>query len=174
MADIARREARNTPIVIHASGFDLVRRGLVASLARPGGNITGSQNLQSDTHGKRLQLLRECVPKLSRVAFLRESVTLTDVEAEARQEREYVDTAGPPRPGSPCLSRGSPRGFPRPVSRNGQEGHPWGVSNCDALHVRAPNTDRRSRGEASNCHNPYAQRVCRRGRPHVLWQQGLC
>ena len=125
MADIARREARNTPIVIHASGFDLVRRGLVANLARPGGNITGSQNLQSDTHGKRLQLLRECVPKLSRVAFLRESVTLTDVEAEARQEREYVDTAGPLGLEVHVFRAARPEDFPalfREMARKGTRG----------------------------------------------------
>ena len=75
MAAIARREAKNTPIVIHSGGLDFVRTGLVASLARPGGNITGTQNLQSDTFGKRLQILKEVVPNLSRVAWLGEDVT---------------------------------------------------------------------------------------------------
>jgi len=44
--------------------------GFVASLARPGGNVTGLSTLSPETSGKRLELLREVVPKLSRVALL--------------------------------------------------------------------------------------------------------
>ena len=46
--------------------------GFVASLARPGGNITGLSTLAPEISGKRLELLKEIVPKLSRVAVLRE------------------------------------------------------------------------------------------------------
>jgi putative ABC transport system substrate-binding protein len=74
-ARIAQAEAKNTSIVIIAAGDDLARQGLVASLARPGGNITGLQILQDEVFGKRLQLLKEVRPNLSRVAFLDESVT---------------------------------------------------------------------------------------------------
>jgi len=49
---------------------DPVGTGLVASLARPGGNVTGLSNISSELSGKRLELLREAVPGLSRVAFL--------------------------------------------------------------------------------------------------------
>ncbi len=49
---------------------DPVGSGFVASLARPGGNITGNANIQPELVGKRFELLREIVPKLSRVAFL--------------------------------------------------------------------------------------------------------
>jgi putative ABC transport system substrate-binding protein len=49
---------------------DPVRSGFVASLARPGGNITGNSNINPELAGKRLELLREIVPNLSRVAFL--------------------------------------------------------------------------------------------------------
>ncbi len=74
-ARIAKAEAQNTSIVIVAAGDDLARQGLVASLARPGGNITGLQILQDEVFGKRLQLLKEARANLSRVAFLDESVT---------------------------------------------------------------------------------------------------
>jgi putative ABC transport system substrate-binding protein len=74
-ARIAQAETKNTAIVIIAAGDDLARQGLVASLARPGGNITGLQILQDELFGKRLQLLKEVRPTLSRVAFLDESVT---------------------------------------------------------------------------------------------------
>ena len=92
LATIARLEAKNTPIVIVTSGTDLVRMGLVASLARPGGNITGSQVLQDDLFGKRLQLLKELVPRLSRVAFLNELVTLSeDLSDKERARRRQQD-----------------------------------------------------------------------------------
>ncbi len=53
-----------------AFGGDAVRRGLVADLARPGGNITGMTSIGAELYGKRLELLKETVPKLARVAFL--------------------------------------------------------------------------------------------------------
>jgi putative tryptophan/tyrosine transport system substrate-binding protein len=66
----AAREATKTiPIVMMNIG-DPVGAGLVASLARPGGNITGNTTLGPDVAGKRLQLLKEVIPSLSRVAFL--------------------------------------------------------------------------------------------------------
>ena len=56
---------------------DLVASGLVESLARPGGNITGSQLLNEDLIPKRLELLKALVPSLSKVALLREDVTIS-------------------------------------------------------------------------------------------------
>ena len=64
----AAKEATVTvPIVMVAVG-DPVRDGIVASLARPGGNITGLSSVAPELSGKRLELLKEIVPKLSRVA----------------------------------------------------------------------------------------------------------
>ena len=65
----ARDTTRTIPIVMSA-GLDPVRMGLVASLARPGGNITGLTLLAENLDGKQLELLKQAVPKLSRVAFL--------------------------------------------------------------------------------------------------------
>ena len=59
LARIASAEAKHTAIVIVGAGDDLARIGLVASLARPGGNITGSQILQDELFVKRLELLKE-------------------------------------------------------------------------------------------------------------------
>ena len=53
-----------------AAGADPVRTGLVASLARPGGNITGMSGIAPELEGKRLELLRAILPGLSRVAYL--------------------------------------------------------------------------------------------------------
>jgi putative ABC transport system substrate-binding protein len=64
----AAKEATATIPIVMAQSDDPVSDGLVASLARPGGNITGLSTLSPETSGKRLELLKEGVPKLSRVA----------------------------------------------------------------------------------------------------------
>ena len=70
-AALAVKKATSTiPIVMTASG-DAVNQGLVASLARPGGNVTGLTNISFEVAGKRLELLKEAFPKISRVAILR-------------------------------------------------------------------------------------------------------
>ncbi len=67
----AAKQATSTiPIVMGNFSTDPVRLGVVASLARPGGNITGVIDIMSDLAGKRLELLKESVPKLSQVAHL--------------------------------------------------------------------------------------------------------
>jgi putative ABC transport system substrate-binding protein len=68
----AAKHATTTIPIVMAEVGDPIRTGLVASLARPGGNITGSTILGPETGAKRLQLLKETVPKLSRVTFLLE------------------------------------------------------------------------------------------------------
>ena len=64
-----KRETQTIPIVMAISS-DPVGTGFVASLARPGGNVTGNSTISPELSGKRLELLREVVPGLSRVAFL--------------------------------------------------------------------------------------------------------
>jgi putative tryptophan/tyrosine transport system substrate-binding protein len=64
------------PIVMTASG-DPVGAGLIASLARPGGNVTGMTNQSTDLAGKHLQMLREVVPSVRRVALLVENGVTT-------------------------------------------------------------------------------------------------
>jgi putative ABC transport system substrate-binding protein len=66
---IAQRATRTIPIVMGGGG-DPVGAGLVNSLARPGGNITGVTSISSDLSGKRLELLKEAFPKISPVAVL--------------------------------------------------------------------------------------------------------
>src|SRR5207245_6295558 len=67
--EAAKSATTTIPIVMIGVG-DPVRVGLVASLARPGGNITGNTVLSPDLGGKRLQLLREAIPTVARVAYL--------------------------------------------------------------------------------------------------------
>jgi putative ABC transport system substrate-binding protein len=81
---LAVRQATTTiPIVMVAAG-DPMASGLAASLAQPGGNVTGMSITAPDLAGKRLQLLREAVPRLSRVAIL----WYADNPAKAREVEE--------------------------------------------------------------------------------------
>ena len=68
----AMQATKSIPIVI-VTQVDPVATGLVNSLAHPGGNITGIATLQRDLSGKRLELVAELIPKLSRIAILREA-----------------------------------------------------------------------------------------------------
>ena len=66
----AKNATKTIPIVMVGQGADPVEAGLVESIARPGGNVTGITLLNRELGGKRLELLKEAVPKLSRVAVL--------------------------------------------------------------------------------------------------------
>lgn len=69
------KEATNTIPIVMAQDSDPVGNGFVGSLARPGGNITGLSTVTPEINGKRLELLKEIVPRLSRVAVLGNSTT---------------------------------------------------------------------------------------------------
>ena len=66
----AKDATKTIPIVMVGEGLDPVEAGLVESLARPGGNVTGITLLARELGGKRLELLKEAVPKLARIAVL--------------------------------------------------------------------------------------------------------
>jgi putative ABC transport system substrate-binding protein len=67
---LAAKQATSVIPIVFASAGDPVGNGIVTSLARPGGNVTGLSSQTSDTAGKRLQLLREIVPGLRRLAII--------------------------------------------------------------------------------------------------------
>jgi putative tryptophan/tyrosine transport system substrate-binding protein len=81
----AKQATKTIPIVMMAS-FDPVETGIVDSLARPGGNITGVARLTHELSGKRLELFKEAVPRISRVGVFadRESPSLRQYESAAR------------------------------------------------------------------------------------------
>jgi ABC-type uncharacterized transport system substrate-binding protein len=98
------KEATNTIPIVMAQDTDPVGSGFVASLARPGGNITGLATLAPEISGKQLEFLKEIVPRLSRVAVLgsstrsgnAQSVKETELAAGASGVRlQYLDLRSP-------------------------------------------------------------------------------
>ena len=77
----AMNATKTIPIVMVGVGTDPVEEGLVKSLARPGGNVTGITLLSGELGGKRLELLKEAVHKLARVAVLYEPAVPVSVQA---------------------------------------------------------------------------------------------
>src|SRR4029434_8072 len=67
----AAKSATTTIPIVMANAGDPVGSGFVASLARPGGNVTGLSNLGPELNSKRLEVLKDAIPKLARVGFLR-------------------------------------------------------------------------------------------------------
>jgi putative tryptophan/tyrosine transport system substrate-binding protein len=89
-ATLAAKKATNTIPIVMTSSTDPVGTGLVASLARPGGNITGLTSVTGELGGKFLELLKEIVPKLSRVLIpapaesITEDLFIKEIEGPAR------------------------------------------------------------------------------------------
>ncbi|HET9296248.1 MAG TPA: ABC transporter substrate-binding protein [Candidatus Binatia bacterium] len=104
MVTRAAKEATSTIPVVMAQDPDPIGNGFVASLARPGGNITGLSRLAPELSGKQLELLKEIAPKLSRVALFGTSTrpgnaqTLREVELAAGAfgvQLQYLDILSP-------------------------------------------------------------------------------
>ena len=100
---VAKAATSTIPIVMAQDG-DPVAAGFVASLARPGGNITGLSTLSPEVSGKRLELLKEIIPKLSRVAVFGSSnnpgntQSLKEIEVAAgafKLQLQFLNVLGP-------------------------------------------------------------------------------
>ena len=93
LAKLLQLETKTIPIVVGRADEDLVATGLVESLAKPGGNITGSQLLNDELVPKRLELLKVVVPNLSRAALLREDVTTSVLPGIGPRSDEQIALA---------------------------------------------------------------------------------
>jgi putative tryptophan/tyrosine transport system substrate-binding protein len=87
---LAAKKATQTVPIIFAIAENPVDSGVVASLARPGGNLTGVTDLAGELAAKRLELLKQTVPKLARLAVL---VWIPDVPGNAAEKKEIESTA---------------------------------------------------------------------------------
>ena len=93
----AMNATKTIPIVMVGQGVDPVKAGLIESLARPGGNVTGITLLERELGGKRLELLKEAVPNITRVTAIYEPVPasapeLKNLQTAARALRLAVQT----------------------------------------------------------------------------------
>jgi len=102
-ATIAAKNATSTIPIVMSEVNDPIALGFVASLAHPGGNITGMSNLSPELSGKRLELLKEVVPRASRIAVLayrgeamRSSIKETEVAAQSlRLQVQLLEVKAP-------------------------------------------------------------------------------
>jgi putative ABC transport system substrate-binding protein len=85
----AKNATKTIPIVMAGAASDPVEAGFIDSLARPGGNVTGLARLTRELDGKRLELLKEAVPKLTRVAVLYDPA----IPAAVREVKEDLPAA---------------------------------------------------------------------------------
>jgi len=99
-AAFAARTATTKVPIVFASVYDPVEIGLVTSVARPGGNVTGLSQISADLGGKRLELLKELLPKLKSVAILWHPANLTNLvqkkSVEVAARTVGVDTKSVP------------------------------------------------------------------------------
>jgi putative ABC transport system substrate-binding protein len=84
---LAAKKATTTIPIVMTNVGDPVGAGLVASLARPGGNVTGFASLSPELNTKRLEILKDAVPKLARVGLLRGSTTSVAVDLQLKELR---------------------------------------------------------------------------------------
>jgi putative ABC transport system substrate-binding protein len=121
----AAKQATETIPIVMTAVADPVAMGFVASLARPGRNITGLSSMQRELVGKRLELLKEVVPKVSRVALLGNPANPNYVSLATRRMRpgHWACDFNPWRHGararSTLLSHRSPRQGPARSSSSG-------------------------------------------------------
>ena len=138
----AAKAATSTIPIVMMNDADPVADGFVASLARPGGNITGLSIFAPELGGKRLELLKEVVPQLSRVAVLGNSTapgyapTMREMELAAKVSK--VTASIPRRIGAkgyrdriPSRNQGASRRSPHATERNPQYSASTDCRTCD-------------------------------------------
>ena len=164
-AKVAKQATREIPIVVAALTEDPVAAGLVSSLAHPGGNVTGITALAPEMSGKRLELLRDLVPRLTRVGILwtRQSASHPALLREAKEAAHQlgIDAVEIEVPGPNDIENA----FDRLMrERVGAVAPLLGVE-----FFRIRSADRRARAEAPNSGHHRRAGVRASGRSHPIW-----
>jgi len=159
----AKNATKTIPIVMVGLGLDPVEAGFVESLARPGGNVTGLTNLSAELGGKRLELLKEAVPKLVRVAVLYDPAIPPSVlqvkEPPSRGARAGIDCS--------VLGGASCGRFREGFCCDKQAAPGWTLR--DRRSTNECKTDRRLCAKEPVTVDVPEQSTCRCWRAHVLW-----
>ena len=87
LVPLAAKKATSTIPIVMTTSTDPVGEGLVASLARPGGNVTGLSGLGTELNSKRLEVLKDAVPKLARVGYVRPSGANITIDLQLKELR---------------------------------------------------------------------------------------
>ena len=120
----AMKATKTIPILMVGTPDDPVEAGLVKSLARPGGNVTGLTNVTRELGGKRLELLKEVIPKLCRVAVLWNPLSVSDIRLERNPTTSTAARNPASFPGSAELQRFRPSARRRNQGGRGRSCHP--------------------------------------------------
>ena len=164
-AAVAAHKATTTIPIVMASGTDPVGVGLIASLFRPGGNVTGVTTVSAELGGKRLELLLEVVPRLSRVAVLRDppagTVELALQETQAAGSDAWAAASNP--------GSASPQGFRQRFFGDGEGALRRSPRNIDANVIQWTNADRRARSKTPPTGGLSLEGIRRGWWPSVLW-----
>ncbi len=167
-ARLARDANRTVPMCVRAG--DLQAEGLVANLAKPEGNVTGVHTIQADLAGKRLEILKEVVPGLTRVGVLIADQTMTRIRI-LRNAEDAARTMGLPTlcaGGKPDARRFHPSLFDADKERRARI-----VDRQLSPFESALQAARSAGGEGPYRDNQRLSGVAATWRPHRLWTTGL-
>jgi putative ABC transport system substrate-binding protein len=168
-AALAAKQATSTiPIIMAGIGSDPVAAGLVANLARPGGNVTGVTARGTEGWEKRLELLKEAVPRLSRVAILWNPANPGNALFCLREVKAVALAMGVQLH---ALEVHDANAFERAFAEIAQE-PPRRAPHMSGLpDLRARKTYRGLRGEEPPADDDRDQRICAGWGAHVLWDE---
>ena len=162
----AKEATKTVPIVFATSG-DPVESGFVDSIARPGGTMTGTSWLSFELVGKRLELLKEAAPGVSRVAIL----SNPQHPGEQRELRETQSSARAHGNNPRISSSKNARRIRRRLRCPKQAKRQWSPGLPRRCNVGQSTGDHRLRRQAPTAEHVRLERVCGSRRPHVLWAE---
>jgi putative tryptophan/tyrosine transport system substrate-binding protein len=163
----AQQATATIPIVSGGAG-DLVRGGLVASLAQPGGNITGVTDINPELNGKQLELLKAVVPGIAPVGFL--SDALADPHTAALHWQELQAAAHPLALQLQLVAVREAEDLEGAFTTPDEAGCRCAGHGAVRLHAASPPSDRGARGPTSPAGDVSRPSVCGGWGPYVLWE----